>query len=66
MLVGPNQTVALLRQEADTPADTLAYLLPPLAAGSYQARWKVMSADGHVTEGTVLFTVLGGEPARTR
>jgi methionine-rich copper-binding protein CopC len=57
-LVGPGQrTVALLRAEADTPPDTLAYPLPPLAPGAYQARWKVMAADGHVTEGTVAFTV---------
>ena len=57
-LVGPGQrVVALLRQEPDTPPDTLAYPLPPLAAGTYQARWKVMAADGHVTEGAVAFTV---------
>jgi methionine-rich copper-binding protein CopC len=57
-LVGPGQrVVALLRQEPDMPPDTLAYPLPTLAAGAYQARWKVMAADGHVTEGTVAFTV---------
>ena len=59
-LVGPRQRgIALLRQDADTPPDTLAYPLPALAPGEYQARWKVMAADGHVTEGTVLFTVTG-------
>jgi methionine-rich copper-binding protein CopC len=63
-LVGPRQkTIALLRQEADTAADTLTYPLPPLAPGTYQARWKVMAADGHVTEGIVLFTVIAPEPA---
>jgi methionine-rich copper-binding protein CopC len=57
-LLGPHQrSIALLRPEADTPPDTLAYPLPPLGAGAYQARWKVMAADGHVTEGTVAFTV---------
>ena len=57
-LVGPGQhTVALLRAEPDTPPDTLAYPLPPLRPGAYRARWKVMAADGHVTEGTVVFTV---------
>ena len=30
---------------------------PPLGAGAYQARGKVMATDGHVTEGTVAFTV---------
>jgi methionine-rich copper-binding protein CopC len=57
-LVGPRKrSIALLHQEADAPPDTLAYPLPALEAGEYQARWKVMAADGHVTEGTVLFTV---------
>jgi methionine-rich copper-binding protein CopC len=66
-LVGPRQkTIALLRQDPDTAADTLAYSLPPLEAGAYQARWKVMAADGHVTEGIVLFTVTAPEPAGKR
>lgn len=66
-LVGPRQTtIALLRREADSPADTLAYALPPLEPGAYQARWKVMAADGHVTEGTVLFTVTAPEPTGKR
>jgi methionine-rich copper-binding protein CopC len=57
-LVGPQRrAIALLRPEPDTPPDTLAYLLPPLPPGAYQARWKVMAADGHVTEGVVVFTV---------
>ena len=66
-LVGPRQkTIALLRQDPDTPADTLAYTLPTLDPGTYQARWKVMAADGHVTEGVVLFTVPASEPAGKR
>jgi methionine-rich copper-binding protein CopC len=66
-LVGPRQkTIALLRQEPDTPPDTLAYTLPALDPGAYQARWKVMAADGHVTEGIVLFTVTAPAPAGKR
>ena len=66
-LVGPRQkTIALLRQDADAPADTLTYALPPLDPGAYQARWKVMAADGHVTEGVVLFTVTAPEPTGKR
>ncbi len=66
-LVGPQRrTVVLLRQEPDTSPDTLAYPLPMLEPGAYQAHWKVLSADGHVTEGTVLFTVIAPEPGRTR
>lgn len=57
-LVGPRQrSIALLRQEADAPPDTLTYPLPALEPGEYQARRKVMAADGHITEGTVAFTV---------
>ena len=60
-LVGPRQrSIALMHQEPDSPADTLAYPLPPaLPPGDYQARWKVMAADGHVTEGRVPFTIAG-------
>lgn len=66
-LVGPGKkTIALMRQEPDTAADTLSYLVPPLEPGAYQARWKVMAADGHVTEGIVLFSVLAPEPAGKR
>ena len=66
-LVGPRQrTIALLRPEPDTPPDTLAYSLPALEPGAYQARWKVMATDGHVTEGIVLFTVIAPEPAGKR
>lgn len=62
-LVGPRrQTIALLRPEATAGADTLAYSLPTLEPGAYQARWKVMAADGHVTEGIVAFTVTAPEP----
>jgi copper resistance protein C len=58
-LLGPRQrTIALLRPEEDAAPDTLAYPLPPLEPGEYRARWKVMAADGHVTEGTVGFTVV--------
>ncbi len=58
-LVGPRQrSIALMHLEPDSPPDTLAYPLPPaLPPGDYQARWKVMAADGHVTEGAVPFTV---------
>jgi methionine-rich copper-binding protein CopC len=66
-LVGPHQkTIALLRQDPDAPADTLAYTLPLIDPGTYQARWKVMAADGHVTEGIVRFTVTAPEPAGKR
>ncbi len=64
-LIGPHQkTIVLFRQAADAPPDTLAYPLPALEPGDYQARWKVMAADGHVTEGTVVFTVVPSPAAK--
>ena len=31
----------------------------PLAPGGYALEWQIMASDGHVTEGTVIFTVAG-------
>ncbi len=57
-LVGPQQqNVLLMRQEAEAPPDTLIYALPDLKPGPYRAKWKVLAADGHVTEGFIAFTV---------
>ena len=64
-LVGPQQaSVLLVRQETDAPPDTLIYPLPDLKPGPYRAKWKVLAADGHVTEGAILFTVEGAAPTR--
>lgn len=57
-LVGPGQAhVLLLRQETGGAPDTLAYVMPALSPGPYRAKWKVMSGDGHLTEGAVSFSV---------
>jgi methionine-rich copper-binding protein CopC len=65
-LVGPQQnSVLLVRQDTDAPPDTLIYPLPPdLKPGAYRAKWKVLAADGHVTEGAIAFTVQSAAPAR--
>src|SRR6202022_446304 len=52
-LVGPRSGHVLLHQETTAAPDTLTYSLPVLSPGTYQARWKVMSSDGHLTEGTL-------------
>ncbi len=41
---------------ASTPA-TVSVQLPPLVAGSYGLRYKVLAVDGHVTENMLRFTV---------
>lgn len=38
----------------------LVLALPPLEQGAYTAQWQVLAKDGHVTEGTIRFSV--GEP----
>jgi methionine-rich copper-binding protein CopC len=58
-LTGPERRSVRLRQESSPSGDVLIYALPDLAPGSYQARWKVLSADGHLTEGAVRFVVDG-------
>lgn len=40
--------------------DRLGVPVPPLPSGTYLVRWKVLSADGHVTEGAFRFTVAPG------
>lgn len=37
----------------------------PLAAGEYVIDWQVLAKDGHVTEGTIRFTVEASEPEQT-
>jgi hypothetical protein len=41
----------------DHPKQTLVVALPPLAAGPYALRYKVLAADGHVTESVLRFEV---------
>jgi len=41
--------------------DRIVVPLRPLAPGSYVLRYKVLSADGHVTEGALRFTVTGSQ-----
>ena len=58
LLVGPHQrSILLLRQDDRAQADTLIYVVPEVPPGRYQLRWKVLAADGHVTEGVVPFQV---------
>ncbi len=46
--------------EARDP-DRIVIPLRPLAPGRYVIRYKVLSADGHVTEGVLRFTVTGSQ-----
>ena len=64
LLIGPQRrTILLLRQDEKAGVDTLIYDVPELPPGDYLLRWKVLAADGHVTEGVVPFQV-GAEAVR--
>jgi methionine-rich copper-binding protein CopC len=43
--------------EVDGSRKMLRVPLPPLAAGRYRIAWRVLSIDGHLTEGTLRFSV---------
>jgi methionine-rich copper-binding protein CopC len=60
MLVGGprNTRIMLLRSEPEAGPDTLVFGLPQLEPGRYRVEWKVLSVDGHFTEGVVNFTVI--------
>ena len=44
----------------DQQPDRLVVPLRPLPPGAYVLRYKVLSADGHITEGAIRFTVTAG------
>ena len=48
--------------EGDESPDRIVVSLPPIGPGRYVLRYKVLSADGHVTEGALRFTVAAGRP----
>jgi methionine-rich copper-binding protein CopC len=57
-LTGPAGRVVPLPVGAPDPSPNhLAIQVPELEPGQYLVRWKVLSADGHVTEGAFRFTL---------
>jgi copper resistance protein C len=57
-LIGPDRRpIPLAVDGAGERPDRLEAPLPPLARGAYAIRWRVLAADGHITEGTIRFTV---------
>ena len=49
-------------QSGDGQPDRLVVPLRPLTPGPYVLRYKVLSADGHITEGVLRFTVGDARP----
>ncbi len=52
-----SRTILLLHRGADSPPDTVRYLLPALPQGSYRILWKAVTADGQNAEGSLSFSV---------
>jgi methionine-rich copper-binding protein CopC len=55
-LIGADRRAVPLPLDNPTP-DRLEATLPPLTPGTYGVRWRVLAADGHITEGTIRFVV---------
>jgi methionine-rich copper-binding protein CopC len=51
---GPALKIAPLPQQ---PAQQLRVALPKMTPGSWSLTWRVIGSDGHITHGTVHFTV---------
>jgi methionine-rich copper-binding protein CopC len=49
--------VPLTVPAGSAPPDRLVVPLSPLAAGTYVVRYRVLAADGHLTEGSLRFTI---------
>ena len=57
-LTGPDgDSVPLTRPARSAGPDRLLVPLPSLEPGVYLVRWRVLSADGHVTQGAFRFTL---------
>jgi len=59
LATGSGDDVPLQEQKVAGDDGSLLTAVPlePLSAGSYEARWDVLSKDGHKTSGAIRFTV---------
>jgi methionine-rich copper-binding protein CopC len=57
VLVSRDQPEQPLALAAGASAGEIVVALPPLAPGDYAVRYRVLAADGHVTEETLRFAV---------
>lgn len=56
-IVGPNRRRVPVRVNANGPPGHLIASVPPLSPGTYTLEWQVLSADGHLTRGSLPFRV---------
>lgn len=57
---GPPEILSTAGADGDPESDRVVVPLRPLPPGRYVIRYKVLSADGHVTEGALRFSVSAG------
>lgn len=57
-LQGPDGTRVQVPVRSDVAPDLLIAPAPTLAPGAYLLEWRVLSADGHVTQGSFPFRVV--------
>lgn len=65
-LVGERGEAKTLLPDRDGPPDRLAATLPTLAPGRYRLKWHVLSADGHVVDGSFSFHVRSSDSSAVR
>ena len=58
-LIDPDKNETPLEKVDESQTDRIVVRVPPLSPGVYTILYKVLARDGHVTEGRVLFTLLG-------
>jgi len=56
-LAGPDGVIQTLGPRVQPTADTLETHVSGLKAGAYKLEWQVLASDGHISSGTVPFTV---------
>lgn len=57
-LVFPDGATHAITLSPQTSPDLLAASAPNLSPGKYQLRWQVLAGDGHITQGTIPFSVV--------
>ena len=58
-LIDPDKNETPLEMIDESKIDRIVVRVPPLSPGVYTLLYKVLARDGHVTEGRVLFPLLG-------
>ena len=58
-LIDRNKNETTLEKAEESKADRIIVRVPPLSPGVYTILYKVLARDGHVTQGSIRFTLRG-------